>query len=721
MDKKLYDLMDWAEIEAVVYSEQDHPERLLGARKVRGGVLVQTFLPDARSVFVKSRTDGRLYPMYEADEAGYFAVILPVRKMIPYEFIARYESGVEYTHQDAYLYTGLIPEEELTLLEAGKHEESYRYMGAHLVEVTGLGSNASAVWDKQAQESKAKDKVYGVHFAVRVPGALRVSVVGNFNHWDGRRHQMERIGDSDIFALFLPEISSGELYKFEVKWKANEVELLSDPYAFRSELFPAGASIVTNIFGYEWADQEWIRARSHKNFKEEPMSVYEVELGSWRRFGQKADGQTQGSFMNYRELAPLLADYVREMGYTHVELLPVMDHEEDISKGYQIRGFFTVAAQCGSPKDFMYFVNYLHLQGIGVILDWIYLPGKYTGEELLFSNLLFWKRLYHADGIRLHDIAPILYLDYGKREGEWIPNEFGGNENLRAVEFFQHANRIFHREDDGTLLIAEESTAWRGVTEAAEQGGLGFDIKWNRGWLNDFMRYMRLDPLYRKGYHESLVFSMIYAYKERFFLILPHDEVQAGKESLLNKMPGDEVQKYGNLRAVFGYLMTHPGKKLQFMGMEFAQREPWSCNEGLHWEELKETYHSNLQKYVKALNFFYRSHPALYQKDYEEEGFEWISCLDADHSIIAFLRAGGGERLLVVCNFTPVFYENFKVGVPCAGRYREIFNSDDEEYGGAGCENADILIARAIPWDGREYSINMDVAPFGISIMECLA
>lgn len=498
------------------------------------------------------------------------------------------------------------------------------------------------------------------------------------------------------------------------------MELLSDPYAFRSEVFPAGASIATNLSGYEWTDGEWMKERCHKDYKEEPISVYEVELGSWRRYGQKADGQARASYMNYREIAPLLADYVKEMGYTHVELLPVMEHEEDILAGYRIRGFFAVAARCGSPKDFMYFVNYLHMQGVGVILDWVYSPGKYTEEGLLLSSLLFWKRVYHADGIRIHDIAPALYLDYGRREGEWKPNEFGGNENLGTVEFFQHASQAFHRDNDGALFIAEESSAWNGVTRAVENGGLGFDIKWDRGWLNNFIHYMKLDPLYRKGYHESLVYSMVYAYKERFSLIFPYGEVQRGKESLLNKMPGDEMQKYGNLRAAFGYLMAHPGKKLQFMGSEFAQAEPWDYHEELHWEELEEAPHQNMRAYVRALNLFYRSHPALYQKDYEEEGFEWISCMDADHSIIAFLRRGGGEQLLVVCNFTPVLYENFKVGVPFVGSYREIFNSNREEYGGMGCENTDVLAARAIPWDGREYSINMDVAPFGVSIMECV-
>lgn len=754
MDKKLYDLMDWAEIETIVYSEHDHPEHILGPHKIKGGILTQAFFPGARSVFVKRLKDGKLFSMEEADEAGFFAVLVPGRKIQPYEYIVSYAEGQDSVCKDVYAYPDFIPEEEKRLFEQGENHGMYRYLGAHPATVTGYGEDATILWDCSEPEKPDEKAIRGTHFAVWAPGALRVSVVGDFNRWDGRRHPMSRRGDSGIFSLFIPEVGYGDIYKYEIKINARTVVLKTDPYGFRSEVRPQTASIVTNLSRYAWEDEEWMEQRAKRDFAREAMAVYEVHLGSWKRSDTK---DTIGGFLNYRELAPMLADYVKKMGYTHIELMPVMEHPLDESWGYQVTGYYALTARYGTPQDFMYFMNYMHKEGIGVILDWVpaHFPkdmhglAKFDGSclyehpdarmgehpdwgtlifnyespqvmDFLISNALFWKDVYHADGLRVDAVASMLYLDYGKQGREWVPNEFGGKENLKAIAFLKKLSKAFHEKEDGALLIAEESTAWPKVTGALEEDGLGFDFKWNMGWMNDFLSYMKNDPYFRKGCHGSLVFSMIYAYSEQFLLPFSHDEVVHQKGSLLMKMPGDMSQKYGNLRAAFGYMMTHPGKKLQFMGQEFAQEEEWNEKESLHWEELEDDSHKAMQKYVKELLIFYQKHSALYEADYDQEGFEWISSLDADHSIIAFMRRSEKEQLLVVCNFTPVLYENFKVGAPFEGKYREIFNSDKETYGGTGCLNGGWIHSKEVGWDGRQHSVTFDMPPFGICIFQAV-
>ncbi len=756
MDKKLYDLMDWAEIETIVYSEHDHPEQVLGAHKVRGGVLVQSFLPDAKSVFVKCKKNGKLYQMQEADEAGFFAALLPQRKQCYYELLTKYADGSEILYREPYLYPSFIEEKDLALFAQGESTQAYRFLGAHPAVVKGYGENASICWGQKKKEKLAGDEVSGVHFAVWAPNALRVSVVGDFNQWDGRRHPMCRQGDSGVFSLFIPDLGCGELYKFEIKINATTIVLKTDPYGFQSEVRPKNASVVTDLSGYTWSDDAWLKKRSRQNYEKLPMSVYEVHLGSWKR---SAGGKnTVGGFMNYRDIAHELADYVKKMGYTHVELMPVMEHPLDESWGYQVTGYYAVTSRYGSPEDFMYFMDYMHQQDIGVILDWvpahfpkdqnglarfdgtclyehldprqgehphwgtlIYNYGRPQVADFLISNAMFWKNVYHADAIRMDAVASMLYLDYGRYDGEWIPNQYGGNENLEAAAMLRKLSRVFHQEKDGALLIAEESTAWPMVTGSVEEKGLGFDLKWNMGWMNDFLYYMKLDPLFRKGSHGSLVFSMIYAYSEKFLLAFSHDEVVHQKGSMLMKMPGKMEQKFGNLRAAYGYMMTHPGKKLHFMGQEFGQKEEWSEKTSIHWEELSQEEHKAMQTYVAECNKFYQNHPALYESDYVTEGFEWISCMDADHSIIAFLRRDEKkeEQLLVLCNFTPVQYDNFRVGVPFAGRYREIFNSDEMMYGGTGCLNRRILNSKPVCWDGRADSIAVNVPPFGVCIYLC--
>ncbi len=750
MDKKLYDLMDWAEIETIVYSEHDHPETVLGSHKVRGGILTQAFLPGAESVFYKTDRDGKLYQMQEADEAGFFAVLIPGRKIQPYSLLAKYADGREEVCRDSYLYPSFLPKEEQELFTAGKNYSLYRYFGAHPAIVSGCGETAVITWGNTEEKALKKGEVKGVHFAVWAPNAVRVSVVGDFNQWDGRRHPMCRRGDSGIFSLFIPEAGCGDIYKYEVKMNARTIVLKADPYSFQGELRPLDASIVTDLSGFEWEDSEWLAKRKHWNYKKEAMSVYEVHLSSWKK---------NGSFINYRKLAPMLADYVKKMGYTHIELMPVMEHPLDESWGYQVTGYYAVTSRNGTPKDFMYFMNYMHKEGIGVILDWVpaHFPkdqhglGRFDGTciyehpdarlgehphwgtyifnygspqvmEFLISNALFWKEVYHADGLRVDAVASMLYLDYGKQNGEWLPNENGGHENLKAIAFLRELSEVFHEKEDGALLIAEESTAWPKVTGSIAEGGLGFDLKWNMGWMNDFISYMQTDPYFRKGKHGSLVFSMIYAYSERFLLPFSHDEVVHEKGSMFTKMPGDRQQKFGNLRAAFGFMITHPGKKLQFMGQEFAQEEEWNEKESLHWEELKDSQHKAINNYVKDLNLFYLKHPALYENDFSEEGFEWISCMDADHSIIAFVRKSEDkkEQLLVLCNFTPVLYENFKVGVPFEGKYKEIFNSDKEVYGGTGCLNRKQQQSKEVGWDGRQHSITLDMPPFGVCIFQAI-
>ena len=752
MNKKLYDMMDWEAIEAIVYSEEPQPDKILGPVKIRGGYLIHAFYPDAVRMVLRLKQDGRKFPMEQVDDAGVFAVFLPGKKLQPYTYLIVYEDGSEVEMEDAYLYKNLMPANDLKRFEAGIHFSVYDCMGAHPMAVSGCMNEAEAVWNASEEET-GKDQVFGTHFAVWAPNAMRVSVVGDFNFWDGRRHPMCRIGDTGVFALFIPGVKPGEIYKYEVKINYNTVVLKTDPYGFACEQRPDNASIVCDISKYPWKDKKWMEQRKEQKQEREAMSIYEVHLGSWmKKETQKENPTCQDEFYNYREIAPVLADYVKKMNFTHIELMPVMEHPLDESWGYQVTGYYAVTSRYGTPEDFMFFMDYMHRKQIGVILDWvpahfpkdenglarfdgtclyehldprkgehphwgtlIYNYGRPQVANFLIANALFWVERYHADGIRMDAVASMLYLDYGKQDGEWVANMYGGNENLEAVELLQNLSKEFHKRAQGALLIAEESTAWPMVTD---KKGLGFDLKWNMGWMNDFIAYMQTDPLFRKGRHGMLTFSMIYAYSEKFVLVLSHDEVVHGKGSMITKMPGDREQKFANLRAAYGWMMTHPGRKLLFMGQEFAQQEEWNEKCSLPWEEAEQPENAGVQNYVSALNAFYRKHPALYDADFEEDGFEWLSSMDADHSIVTFMRYSHdrSEKLLVVCNFTPVLYENFKVGVPFAGKYKEIFNSDREEFGGSGHGNPRVKNAKPISWDGREYSISVEVVPLGISI-----
>ncbi|HIR25294.1 MAG TPA: 1,4-alpha-glucan branching protein GlgB [Candidatus Egerieimonas faecigallinarum] len=726
MGDKVYDYMDWAEIEAVMYSEEKYPRNILGPRMTEDGLLIQCYFPGFDAVSVRTPNTDETYAMIQEEE-GYFAALIPVEAVVPYEFIA-VRDGVESVWKDAYAYPCQITEKEEQQFNAGICYNIYEKLGAHPMTVDGTD---------------------GTYFAVWAPNAMRVSVVGDFNDWDGRRHQMHCQDASGIFELFIPGIQAGEIYKYEIKAQGGLTYLKADPYANASELRPNNASVVADLRNYEWRDQKWMKERKKLQSEKNPMYIYEMHLGSWRK---PDDGRY---FYNYREIAPMLVEYVKEMGYTHVELMPVMEHPLDESWGYQVTGYYAPTSRYGTPEDFMNFIDTLHEAGIGVILDWvpahfprdtfgmsafdgtclyehldprkgahphwgtlIYNYGRPQVTNFLISNAIFWAEKYHADGIRMDAVASMLYLDYGKNDGEWVANIYGGNENLEAIEFLKHLNSVFKKKYPGVMMIAEESTAWPKITGDLDDDGLGFDYKWNMGWMNDFIGYMKNDPIYRGSHHGELTFSMIYAYSEKFLLSLSHDEVVHGKCSLLNKMPGELPQKLANLRAAYAFMAAHPGKKLLFMGQDFAQPEEWSEQTGLHWELLHQTEHKQMQEYMKTLLAFYKSHPALYERDFVPEGFEWINFTEWEKNIVSFLRKTrkSEEMLLVVCNFSDVTYEDYQVGVPYAGKYKEVFNSDAKNFGGEGVTNPRVKMAKKEECDERKYSIRIKVPALGVSI-----
>lgn len=735
LEEQVYELMDWARIETIVYSEEDHPHEFLGAHVIKEGILIQAFFPGAKKMWVKNLRTGKEIEMFLEDEAGFFAILLKGKRIPKYCYIVENEMGEKEEIADPYHFESTVDAEDETRFLNGIHYELYDKLGAHPMEIDG---------------------VKGVAFAVWAPNALRVSVVGNFNQWNGRMHQMRRLPDSGIFELFIPGVEVGSLYKYEIKLRGDITFLKADPYANAAELRPDTASIVTDLSKYSWTDSVWLKERERKDAFSTPMNVYEVHLGSWMK---KNTEKEEEAFYTYREVAPLLSKYIKKMHYTHVELLPIMEHPLDESWGYQVTGYYAATSRYGTPEDFMYFVDYMHGQGIGVILDWVpaHFPrdtfglsnfdgtclyenpdprrgehpdwgtlifdfGKPQVNNFLIANALFWVEKFHADGLRMDAVASMLYLDYGRRDGEWLPNIYGGNENLEVEQLLKSINSLMHKKHKGVLMIAEESTAWPKVTGKVEEDGLGFDFKWNMGWMNDMLSYMQIDPLFRKGDHNALTFGMIYQYTENFMLVFSHDEVTHGKGSMIQKMYGDYEEKFANLRCLFGYTMTHPGKKLLFMGQDFGQFDEWNEKEGLQWNLIDEfAMHKKLQEYTRKLNQLYLENPALYEKDGEPEGFEWINCMDSEHSIISFLRKTEKqeETILVVCNFTPVVYEAYQIGVPFKGKYKEIFNSDRKEFGGQGNINPRLKQSKQDAFDEREDSISITVPPLGISVFRC--
>ena len=624
-----------------------------------------------------------------------------------------------------------IGELDQYLLGQGNHYEIYKKLGAHLVEDG----------DKK-----------GTYFAVWAPNAQKVSVIGEFNDWDLTADVMERNDPIGIYTCFVEGAKENEMYKFCIETKKGELLYKADPYANYAELRPGTASRITDISKIKWTDKAWMDQRLKWDHKEKPMSIYEVHIGSWRKHPEDEDG-----FYNYREFAKEIVKYVHDMGYTHIELMGIAEHPFDGSWGYQVTGYFAPTSRYGTPEDFAWMINYLHKNKIGVILDWVpaHFPkdahgladfdgapeyeyadprmgehpdwgtkifdfGKNEVKNFLISNALFWIEHFHIDGLRVDAVASILYLDYGKKDGEWVPNEFGGNKNLQAVEFFKHLNSVVLGRNPGAVMIAEESTAWPKVTGEVEDDGLGFSLKWNMGWMHDFTEYMKLDPLFRKGAHYNMTFAMSYAYSEKYILVLSHDEVVHLKCSMINKMPGLGWEKFENLKAAYAFMMGHSGKKLLFMGQDFAQLREWSEKRELDWYLLAEKEHQQMQSWVRDLLHLYRRRKAFYEQDNTWEGFEWINADDRDRSIYSFVRhaKGGKQNLLFVISFTPVAREDYRVGVPKRKQYRLILNSDEEKYGGTGKKRPAVYKAEKAECDGRPYSFAYPLPAYGVAIFE---
>lgn len=731
MQRQVEQFMNKEYLDKVMYGDDCYPCGLLGPHKFEDGFVVSSYNPAADAIQVKLKDSGEVYDLEMIGQSGIYATFIPNKESIDYVLDTTFYNGDHYETEDPYSFPFQLTEVDMYLYGQGTHYNIYEKLGAHKMTING---------------------VEGVHFAVWAPNARRVSVVGQFNSWDGRVHQMSKVGDIGFFEIFIPRIKEGELYKFEIKTREGWLLKKSDPYGNACEVRPNTASIVCDLSHFDWKDEKWLEKRDSENTYEKPMAIYEVHPGSWKKSDKNPNG-----FLTYRELAHELTDYVLDMGYTHVELMGIAEHPFDGSWGYQVTGYYAPTSRFGSPEDFMYLVNYLHEHGIGVILDWVpahfpkdthglarfdggclyehYDPkkgehphwgtlifdyGKREVRNFLIANALFWIEKFHVDGLRVDAVASMLYLDYGKEDGEWIPNQYGGRENLDAVEFLKHLNSIVAQRDPGALVIAEESTSWGGVSAPAKDGGLGFSYKWNMGWMNDFLEYISKDPIYRQYDHWKLTFSMVYAYTEKFILVLSHDEVVHGKGSMINKMPGDYFDKFANLRVAYGFMFGHPGKKLLFMGQDIAQWNEWNEAESLDWYVLDDEIHRKMQNYVKALLHFYREQPALTLLDHSGEGFEWINCNDAASSIVSFIRKtpDGKRCLLFVCNFTPVPRKEYRVGAPTEGEYTQVFTSDLPEYGGTdSCHNGTVC-AEPIPWDGKPQSIEVDIPPLGIVVLE---
>jgi 1,4-alpha-glucan branching enzyme len=725
------------QIEKIIHSAHQDPFEVLGAHVIKSGnkecVAVRALMPDAAEITVVDLQSDREYPMKRLHKDGFFEALIRDRaEVFSYRLKKIDRSGVATLIIDPYSFMPILSDYDLYLIAEGTHYNQYAKLGAHEITVNGIE---------------------GVVFAVWAPNAIRVSVIGDFNSWDGRRHMMRVRGSTGIWELFIPGLREGTIYKFEVKSRyRGYLAEKADPYAFYSEMRPKTASIVWNLDKYAWTDEEWMKERQEKNIFEAPVSIYEVHLGSWRRVPEEGN-----RWLTYRELARTLVPYVKDMGYTHVELLPVSEHPLDESWGYQTVGYFSVTSRYGTPEDFMYLVDQFHKAGIGVIIDWVpahfprdahglaYFDGTalYEHEDplkgehrdwgtlifnygrnevanFLISNALFWLDKYHIDGLRVDAVASMLYLDYSRKPGEWIPNQFGGNENLEAVAFLKRFNEVVHHFHPGVLTVAEESTAWPAVSHPTYLGGLGFSMKWNMGWMNDILQYFSDDPIYRKYHQNKLTFALLYAFTENFILVLSHDEVVYGKRSLLDKMPGDFQQKFANLRLLYSYMFAQPGKKLLFMGGEIGQWWEWNANTSLDWHLLQHEPHRKLQAFVKDLNGLYKKEAPLHEVDFYHEGFEWIDFADYERSVVSFIRRAKDKEdfLVFVFNFTPVRRYNYRVGVPKWGFYREIMNSDSEIYGGSNTGNQGGRHAESIWWHNRPYSVSLDLPPLGAIVLK---
>jgi 1,4-alpha-glucan branching enzyme len=697
-------------------------------------LIIRCFLPEAdHAAVLVASPEPRAFPMSRIHESGLFEAVLPkVPEASRYRLRVTDYAGQVTERYDPYAFAPLLSDFDLHLFSEGRFFKAYETLGSHL---------------------RAIDGIAGIHFVVWAPNAARVSVVGDFNQWDGRRHPMTNRGATGLWELFIPGLRDGTLYKYEIRARGQDTILLkADPYAVASELRPKTASVARDISSYEWNDGAWMERRRTSDPLRVPLAVYEVHLGSWMRVPEE-----DHRWLTYRELAQHLIPYVKDMGYTHVELMPVTEHPFDASWGYQATGYFAVTSRYGSPEDFMAFVDMAHQAGIGVLMDWapahfpddahglsqfdgthlydhadprlgyhpewrsrIFNYGRVEVRTFLMNSALFWLDRYHIDGLRVDAVASMLYLDYGRKAGEWLPNQFGGHENLDAVLFLKDLNILVHRDHPGAIMLAEESTSWAGVSRPTYAGGLGFTFKWNMGWMHDMLDYFSHDPVHRVYHQNQLTFGLLYAFNENFMLPLSHDEVVHGKGSLINKMPGDEWQQFANLRALYGLMYGHPGKKMLFMGGEFGQRHEWNHDRSLDWHVLQYAYHKGVQTLVRDLNRLYQSEAALHAIDHDWHGFQWVDFHDAANSIIAFLRKApdAQDHILCVCNFTPVPRYNYCLGAPREGFYREVLNTDASIYGGANIGNGGGLYAQAQSSHGFPFSLHIALPPLSVLFLK---
>ncbi|MFQ5582009.1 MAG: 1,4-alpha-glucan branching protein GlgB [Mariprofundaceae bacterium] len=713
---------------AILEARSHDPFAYLGRhRRPKSGIVIRAFKPRAEKMWLLQQGKrARSIPRMEGTDL--FELQLPKGTFEEgYRFRIEDKQGHSWEEEDTYRFAPMLGDLDLHLIAEGNHFEKYKILGAHVRE---------------------HEEVNGVGFAVWAPSASRVSIVGNFNHWDDREHMMRVRGSSGIWELFVPGLCEGEVYKFKIRTQLGNVLEKTDPYGQQMEVRPATASVVHNPRVYNWHDEAWMKQRPERQALDKPMSVYEVHLGSWRR--------ADGGYLGYRDLAHQLVEYCQWMGYTHIELLPVTEHPFDGSWGYQTVGYFAPTSRFGSPDDFRYFVDYCHQNEIGVFLDWVpaHFPkddhglarfdgtplyehedpklgehkdwgtyifnfGRNEVRNFLIASALFWLDQYHIDGLRVDAVASMLYLDYSREEGEWMPNKFGGRENLEAVEFLKQFNHLVHERHPGVVTMAEESTSWPMVSRPTYLGGLGFTMKWNMGWMNDTLSYFEHEPIHRSYHHHALTFSMVYAFTENFILPFSHDEVVHGKGSMPEKMPGDDWQKFANLRALYAYMYTHPGKKLQFMGLEFGQWPEWDHDTSLSWDQANFMPHRGLQLMMRDMNHLYRDTPALHEVDFEGHGFQWIDCNDADQSSLSFIRRDKhGGPVVVAVNLTPVPRYNYRLGVPKPGFYREIMNTDSEAYGGSNIGNTGGVHAEDVTWMDQPHSICLALPPLSCVILK---
>ena len=721
-------LSDW-DTQRIVNASHDNPFAVLGPQQVGEDLAVRIFLPTAAEVTVVNKASGQEHRCARIHDTGLYEALVPDTPIAGFSYYLKAvnSQGGAWIAEDPYAFGPILGDLDIHLFSEGSHERLYERLGAHCGTYFGLRGTTFSVW---------------------APNAQRVSVVGDFNHWDGRVNPMRKQLGIGVWEIFLPNVLEGAHYKFEIQTSTGSLVLKTDPFAFFAQHGHQTASLVFDLGRYRWQDEAWMTARREKNWQREPVSIYEVHLGSWARIPEEGN-----RWLSYLEFSGRLLDYVVEMGYTHIELMPVAEHPFDGSWGYQVTNYFAPTSRFGNPDEFRHFVDQCHQRGIGVLLDWV--PGHFPkdahglarfdgtclyehadpriGEHtewgtlifnygrnevrnFLIANAVFWFDQYHIDGLRVDAVASMLYLDYSREPGQWIPNCFGGRENLDAIHFLKRANEVCYGLFPGIMMIAEESTAWPSVSRPTYLGGLGFGFKWNMGWMHDFLNYMSLDPVHRRFHQGDITFSLLYAFHEHFVLVLSHDEVVHGKRSLLDKMPGDHWQKFANLRLFFAWMFAHPGKKLIFQGGDIGQWKEWNHNQSVDWHLLEHGAHDGLRRLVQHLNWLYKNESAYYELDDTYEGFEWIDFHDADNSIVSFVRKGTtGADLVFVVNATPVPREYYRLGVPGEGYYEEILNTDAEAYGGSNIGNYGGQHAEQIGWQGRSHSLVLTLPPLAMA------